>query len=83
MEYIPEQGNTDALQSPALHGGVSAATASVSVLQRPVKLSLAEQYGQQLDIALEARQQANLKRADARVAEYNATVKIPCRDALP
>ena len=77
MEYIPEQPGLSAKQT-----AVSSDSASV-VTQPGVQLTAAQEQGKQVDIMLVAREQENLKRADARIASYNASVKIPCQDALP
>lgn len=77
MEYIPEQPASSAKQT-----AVSGDSAS-GMTQPGVQLTAAQEQGKQLDIMLVAREQENLKRTDARIATFNASVKVPCHDALP
>ena len=77
MEYIQEQPGLSAKQTAVSSDSVSVAT------QPRVQLTAAQEQGKLLDIMLVAREQENRKRADARIASYDASVKIPCQDALP
>lgn len=90
MEYILEQdvSAVQQLAAPAKQvnnatDGMSRPNSSNAASQRTVKMTAAQKHGKQLDAMLVAREQENLKRAGARTAEYNASVKVPCWDALP
>lgn len=85
--YVSERAASAVLHPAAANnslagGGAKHTDISLSP-QLDVKPTAAQKHGKQLDDMLLAKEQENLKRADARIADYNAVIKVPCRDALP